>query len=96
MQDVEKETKKNNFCKNRKIKNAMIKEVKMFGLFCDKCGKLYMNEDTGYCAFVSDADALKDAQEGEWKEIEGRMLCPDCYHYDEDADEYFENAKEEV
>lgn len=69
----------------------MIKEVTMYALCCDKCGEPYINDTMGYCAFVTDSFAIDDAKDADWLEINDRMLCPKCYHYDEKKDEYVEN-----
>lgn len=65
----------------------MIKEVPMYELHCDRCGKLYLNLD---CYTFSDPDELVfDAEENGWMELEEDVIyCPDCYEYDEETDMY--------
>lgn len=65
----------------------MIKEIKMYRAVCDRCG--YENW------FWDDKDfALQEALDSDWKEIDDRLLCPDCYEIDEETDEYVEKPKE--
>lgn len=64
-------------------------------LVCDHCGEHYVNEDTGICAMPIPEDIRDEAMNGyhEWMKINGRDLCPKCYHLDEETDEYVENEK---
>lgn len=54
----------------------MIEEVTMYVAVCDKCGRR-LNVD-GVVSGTEQA-ALEDACCYGWKEINGRLLCPDCY-----------------
>lgn len=61
----------------------MLKEVKMFTMVCDCCGK-DVNEGTEYSAW-SEVCALNDlADESGWEEIQDKHYCTDCYEYDDD------------
>jgi hypothetical protein len=60
----------------------MIKEVKMFTMVCDGCGK-DVNEDTEYSCW-NEVSALNDlADESGWEEIQDKHYCIYCYEYDD-------------
>jgi hypothetical protein len=60
----------------------MIKEVKMFTMICDNCGKdLCENEEF---AAWNDISPLSDIADGsDWNTEKENHYCPDCYFYDE-------------
>lgn len=71
----------------------MIEEVTMYRAVCDRCG-YKCGEDDEISAW-DDADYAVDiALEQDWQNINGRLLCPDCYEIDEETDEYVEKPKE--
>lgn len=60
----------------------MIKELKMFTVICDRCGKDVSNEEE-YAGY-SDVDYVKDiAHNYDWIEYENEDVCNECYEYDE-------------
>lgn len=61
----------------------MIKEVTMYTVVCDSCGKdLLKNEE--YSAW-NDARYVEDiAIEDNWSKQDDNHYCPDCYEYDDD------------
>jgi len=60
----------------------MIKEVTMFTLVCDNCGK-DVNEDTDFSCW-NDKGVLKELADDQcWVEVEDKHYCHDCYIYDE-------------
>ena len=65
----------------------MIKEVIVYTVICDKCGKANA-ENSGHCGWTDKSYALDEALDYEWEMIDNKHYCPDCYEYDEDADEY--------
>ena len=63
----------------------MIKEVTMFAMFCDNCGKQHEDGDAGFCAWSDDVGAVESAREDGWYEGDyGNFYCPDCYSFDDD------------
>ena len=61
----------------------MIKEVKMFTLVCDGCGK-DVNENTEYSAW-NDTSYLEElAYDIDWREMDDKHYCNKCYEYDDD------------
>jgi hypothetical protein len=60
----------------------MIKTIETFTIICDNCGSdICGNED-----FVSytDISYVEDiALDSEWKKMEDKHYCPDCYYLDE-------------
>ena len=67
----------------------------MYEAVCDGCGKVHVNENLGYCAWIDRNSPLIDAcGEAGWTEIDGKLYCPDCYEYDKETDEYKPKKKE--
>jgi hypothetical protein len=63
----------------------MIKELKMFTVICDRCGKS-ADDGTEYAGWGSEEGAWTVADEDNWIKHEGGDYCPDCYKYDDDDD----------
>ena len=70
----------------------MIKEVKMFTIKCDGCGK-DVNENTGYSCWSEKSYLEEIAYDSDWKKVDKEHYCTDCYDYD-DNDELITNKKE--
>lgn len=66
----------------------MIERVAMYIAKCDHCGEIL--QDGEIVAWADADEAQRMAEESEWREINGRLLCPDCYEVDEETDEYVE------
>ena len=66
---------------------TMIKPVTMYSVICDRCGKIY-GEDDGIIAWLDEGTAKEQAMESEWAEIGDKHYCPDCYEFDDELDEY--------
>ena len=67
----------------------MIREVKMYEAVCDGCGRWKSPCKTkGKAMYI--ASVWK-----RWKEIGGKLYCPDCYEYYEKTDEYKLKIKED-
>lgn len=69
----------------------MIERVTMYIAKCDRCGEIL--QDGEIVAWADADEAQRMAEESEWREINGRLLCPDCYEVDEETDEYVEKAQ---
>ena len=54
----------------------MIKEVKMYSVVCDRCGKTF-GEDDGVDALVDECTAKEQAMESEWAEIGDKFFFTD-------------------
>ena len=67
----------------------MIREVTMYQAVCDGCGKWKLP-----CKTKRKSMLIATLFNG-WKEINGKLYCPDCYEYDEETDEYKPKLKEE-
>lgn len=65
------------------INNYMIKEVKMFTVVCDNCGK-DSNDGTEYSCWTDADQAEEMAISSEWIKEADKHYCPDCFSYDED------------
>ena len=57
----------------------MIKEVKMYSVVCDRCGKTFIDEFNGIMAWLDEGTAKEQAMESEWAEIGDKHYCPDFY-----------------
>lgn len=71
----------------------MIKEVKMYSVVCDRCGKSFIDEFNGIAAWLDEGTAKEQAMESEWAEIGDKHYCPDCYEFDDELDEYVPKKK---
>lgn len=69
----------------------MIKQVEMYVIACDGCGKVC--DSDGMFAWTDEHSAKFMAFESEWKEIEDKHYCPDCYEYDDSIEEYVPKQK---
>ena len=61
----------------------MIKELTMFTVICDGCGK-DVNKDADYSCWDDKLYAQDIAMEADWVTVCGKHYCTDCYYYDED------------
>lgn len=67
----------------------MILEVTMYQAVCDGCGE----EDW---AFSTASLSVRHAKSRlQWKEVGGKLYCPDCYEYDKETDSYKPKKKED-
>lgn len=56
----------------------MIKESTMYNMTCDGCG-CELDEQ-----YWNDPEVVTDnANEANWKQIDGKDYCPTCYKYDD-------------
>lgn len=61
----------------------MFKRINMYTCVCDRCGKEYECEEYDIIAFETKEQAFYYANTfDDWKEIDGKHYCPDCYDYD--------------
>ena len=72
----------------------MIKEVTMYSVVCDRCGKAY-GVDDGIDCWVDICIAREQATESEWVEIGDKHYCPDCYEFSDELEEYVPKKKED-
>ena len=61
----------------------MLKEVKMYTVVCDNCGK-DVNKDAEYSAWNDKRYAEEVAMESDWIKEDDKNYCPDCFTYDDD------------
>lgn len=66
----------------------MIREVTTYQAVCDRCGKW-----NPPCITQEKAMYIASVWKG-WKEIDGKLYCPDCYGYDKETHEYKPKVKE--
>ena len=71
----------------------MIKQVTMYSVVCDRCGKSFIDEFNGIVAWLDEGTAKEQAMESEWAEIGDKHYCSDCYEFDEELDEYVPKKK---
>lgn len=60
----------------------MIKQVEMFTVICDNCGK-DCNKDTEYSCWNSRLSAEDVAIDSDWIKEKNNHYCSDCYWYDD-------------
>lgn len=59
-------------------------EAKCYGVECDICKDVYVNEYSGLSVWVDDDSAIEEAQEDGWLIEDGKCYCPNCYEIDEE------------
>ena len=66
----------------------MIQKVEMYRAVCDGCGRIVESR-------ISEKYILSIVKDfGGWREIDGKLYCPDCVEYDEETDSYKPKGKE--
>ena len=65
------------------------RKVEMYSLFCDSCGKMYV-DGNDFCAW-GDSD-MDDHEESEWSDLDDKHYCPRCHTIDQNG-EVLVNAK---
>ena len=74
----------------------MIREVEMYQAVCDGCGGVHISGIDGESKFLSKESAYVSATViGNWKGIDGKIYCPDCYEHDKETNEYKPKVKED-
>lgn len=66
----------------------MFKQVKMWQVQCDRCGRGCIDDYMGIVAWTDKDSAEQVALDSEWRKIDGKLYCPDCYEIGDDTDEY--------
>lgn len=61
----------------------MIKEILMYTVVCNNCGK-DVNEGADFCAWNDKGFAQDVAAEAGWIKDGDEHYCPDCVSYDDD------------
>ena len=61
----------------------MVKEVTMFTVVCDNCGK-DVKKDAEYSAWNEKTFAEDIAMEADWIKENDKHYCSDCFTYDDD------------
>lgn len=68
----------------------MIQKVTMHQAFCDGCGE----RNPSRRLFLNELILRNELEKNKWKEIDGKLYCPNCYEYDEETDEYKPKKKD--
>ena len=61
----------------------MIKEVKMYTVVCDNCGR-DVNENADYSCYNDKVFAQDVAMESDWLKEGDKHYCPNCFTYDDE------------
>lgn len=72
----------------------MIEKTTMYKAVCDRCGKELSEQCETVYSETYDL-AVESALDNDWCEINGRLLCDECYHYDSNKDENVENEDDD-
>lgn len=68
----------------------MLKEVKMYTIVCDGCGK-DVNENTDYSCW-NDENANEDIrEEAGWEKVDDKHYCTKCFDYDDNDELILKN-----
>ena len=65
----------------------MIQPITVFTVICDRCQKDH-NKGNEVCGYNNSSFAEDCATDDDWKEIEGKHYCPECYFYDDNSDQF--------
>lgn len=65
-----------------------------YGVQCDVCGKVYMNEHSGFTLFTDANSAKEEAQDDYWLIEDGKCYCPDCFEVGEGDNVTIKEKKE--
>lgn len=55
----------------------MYRPITMYQLFCDRCGNIFGDTDTHSSLFADKCPDIGDYSD--WKMIDGKYYCPECY-----------------
>ena len=72
----------------------MIKQVEMYTVVCDGCGK-DVCKGADYAAWSDRDSALDVALESGWETSEDGQYCPDCHFYNDDDELVFKTKTKE-
>lgn len=61
----------------------MIQEVTMYIAVCDACGKACDDE---YAGWTDAFTAKEEAEYADWKEIDRKLYCPECYEWNDEGE----------
>ena len=70
----------------------MVKEVKMFTIVCDSCGK-DVNDDTDYSCWNDEGYNEEIRQYAGWEKVDDEHYCTDCFEYDDNDELIIKNKK---
>lgn len=56
----------------------MIRKIEMYRAVCDHCGTSFIDEDVNKTAWDTQEQAFGVAFDAGWKQIDGKLYCPDC------------------
>lgn len=59
-------------------------EQKAYGVKCDVCDTVYMNEYSGFSLWADENSVKEEARDDSWLIEDGKCYCPNCYDIDED------------
>ncbi len=62
----------------------MIIEETLYGIKCDGCAEIYINEHSGFAYWGDSQDAIEEATEDGWHREEAENYCPNCHEFDQD------------
>lgn len=65
----------------------MFKRIEMWQVQCDRCG-CCCDDSMGIIAWSDKEGAEQVALDSDWREIDGKHYCPDCYDVDDCTDDY--------
>lgn len=64
----------------------MIREIPTYQAICDGCGEIYKYKNVGEKLLA--AWLRESYLSNGWKEVNGKLYCPNCIEYDNEIDGY--------
>jgi hypothetical protein len=68
----------------------MVKEVKMFTIVCDGCGK-DVNDGSEYAGWNEENYVEEIRAEADWEKVDDEHYCTDCFEYDDNDELIIKN-----
>ena len=72
----------------------MIKPVEYYKVICDNCGHDTSGYSELFIAWDDPIEAVNQAQDADWREIDDKHYCPECWEWDLEKDEAVIKVKE--
>jgi hypothetical protein len=65
----------------------MLKEVKVFTIVCDSCGK-DVNEGSEFSGWDDESYTEEIRMDARWEKVDDNHYCTDCFEYDDNDELY--------
>lgn len=70
-------------------------EEKAYGIECDVCKDVYVNEHSCFSLWADENSVKEEAQEDYWLIEDGKCYCPHCFEIDDDDNVVIKSSNKE-